>query len=254
MTDIAVYVKSSALGNTGIHWRNASDRNHQPEETPELLQKPVVPRKIGGKAAVNYLFTNQKEPSLLLMRYDEKLLLQVAGFDSPERSEKMGSRVFNSLAWVVKDDDKGELFIRKIAAQILEDIWISKNLKLREIVDQAVTFDGIEAFKVDIDKIHQFIQGEAGNIDSAPEDIEYKIYPIKCTEYQSQSLKKLKKEIQNHNLPKSWKSWSEQKEEGVIVIVTNWLPDSGILHKAGVWRGIADDVKEPEKKITQIHL
>ncbi len=246
---ITVYVKSSSLGeDPGIYWQNAS-KEDQSQETPELLKQRIIPKKTAdGQATVNSLIIEQKdEPTLILMRDEKKLLLQVTGFKSPERTDKMGRVVFQSLAWVVDNNDEGEARIRYIAAKVLDDIWISKNLKLQKIVDQAVTFDGKKAFKVNLDKINQFTQEKASQRGSTSTQ-----YCIQ--QYSNNGIKKLRDELQKQKLPEQWKGWHEVQDhidikEGVLVIVTNWLPDPGILHKAGVWRGLAGHVEEPEKKI-----
>ena len=245
MQKITVYVKSCAL-QKGIHWRNAS-KIRQPVETPELLQKRIISNKEGRKSAVNSQI-KEDEKSLILMRDKQKILLEVTGFKSSERKDEDGRAVYNLLAWVVDDNNEGEAHIRYIAARILDDVWLSESSKLQKIVDQAVTFDGKEVFKVNLDEINQFTQGQAGQRDF---DVNYRIQ-----KYSNDGIEKLRDELQNHQLPEQWNSWHEEqgcdvkiRDEGVLVIVTNWLPDPGILHKAGVWRGLAGYVEEPEKKI-----
>ncbi|MDJ0518238.1 MAG: hypothetical protein QNJ74_18975 [Trichodesmium sp. MO_231.B1] len=242
MTDITVYVKSRAFGKEGYYWQNATNGK---QETPEFLEQPIIPKKTGDYAAVNSLIIENK-PSLILMRHSDRLCLQVTGFRSTEL-DFQNRDIFTSIAWVIKDDEAGEARIRYIAAKLLEDVWLSEKPELQEIVNQAVIFDGKEAFKVDIEKINQFAQGEAGQEDYNRE------YQIET--WSSESIANFQKELQKHKFPKSWKSWHEIEgydykwnKEGVLVIVTNWLPDSGILHRAGVWRGLANDVTPPPLK------
>ncbi|NEO57324.1 MAG: hypothetical protein F6K54_32175 [Okeania sp. SIO3B5] len=241
MTDITVYVKSRAFGKEGFYWQNATNGK---QETPEFLEQPIIPKKTGDYAAVNFLIIEDK-PSLILMRHSDRLCLQVTGFQSTE-SDFQGREFSTSIAWVVKDDEEGEAHIRYIAAKLLDDVWLSKKLELQEIVNQAVRFDGKEAFKVDLEKINQFAQGEVDQEEVRQED-----YQIE--NQSSESIANLKEALERYKLPKPWKSWHEtkgcdDKNKGVLVIVTNWLPDSGILHRAGVWRGFADNVTPPPLK------
>lgn len=247
MTDITVYVKSRAFGKEGYYWQNATNGK---KETPEFLKEPIIRKKTGDRAAVNFLIIEDK-PSLILMRHSDQLCLQVTGFQST-KSDFQNRKFSTSIAWVLKDDEEGEARIRYIAAKLLGDVWLSEKPELQEIVNQAVTFDGKEAFKVDVEKINQFTQG-LGQEEASPKD--YDRYQIK--KWSEQPIKDWKEKLERHKIPKSLKIWHETKgcdekldKQGILVIVTHWLPEPGILHEAGVWRGLANHVEKPEKKNT----
>ncbi|MFB2935287.1 hypothetical protein ACE1B6_08405 [Aerosakkonemataceae cyanobacterium BLCC-F154] len=241
MKNLEIYVKSSALGKTGIHWRNVS--KPEQEEIPSLLLQRIIPKKTGGKGTVNYL-VYEAQPSIMLMRYDSQILLEITGIESPERSEKMGRKVLNSVV-LVGDDDQGEneKLLRMLAANALRNI-LGKDLLLSEIVARAIEFDGLEGFKVSLNEFEEFVEnlGAAGS-NQPDEKAEYKI------ENKSDDLiEKLADELQNNCLPQKWQSWDgTSMENGVLVVVTEHLEEGGILHKAGVWRGLASNVKEPER-------
>ena len=42
MNNIETYVKTSALGKTGIHWRKIETQEHQPIEKPSLIQRQLI--------------------------------------------------------------------------------------------------------------------------------------------------------------------------------------------------------------------
>ncbi|WP_144051073.1 hypothetical protein [Calothrix sp. PCC 6303] len=116
------------------------------------------------------------------------------------------------------------------------------------MIGESIDFFELEEFRVDLDKINQFIHEikslnylEYNHVESHQE---YQV-GIKSTE----KLEKLAEEIRNNPLPKDWTSWDEStKTDGVLVVVTDNLEKRTILHESGVWRGFASNVKEPEKK------
>lgn len=138
---IEVYIKSSALGESGIHWRKVSEPQ-QYEEIPDILRKRVIPKKTGGLGTVNYL-VNETKLTCVLVRYDEKLLLEVTGIESLERSNRLGRRVLNSVVWVVDENDDSEKILRELAARALMSFW-GRYPEFIKTISSAVEFDGLE--------------------------------------------------------------------------------------------------------------
>jgi hypothetical protein len=243
MKDLEIYVKSSALGKTGLHWRKVT-HTKQESEIPSLLMKKIIPKKTGGTATPNYLIYEQK-PSIMLMRYDGKLLLEVTGIESPQRSQQLGRKVLNCVVWVADDDqEEKEKTIRMIAASALRNI-IGEDLSLREVVAKAVEFEGLEGFKVSVNDLEDFVN-ELGKGENKINDERYVETNFKIETNLDCFIKKLADELQNNQLPQEWQCWDkETKKEGVLVVVTEHLEEGSILHKAGVWRGLASNVKEP---------
>ncbi|MEH2363746.1 hypothetical protein [Nostoc sp.] len=121
MNNFEIYVKTSALGQTGIHWRSIKSEEHQPVEVPDLIKRQVIGEENGQRAIVNDLI-NEVKPSLLILRDKEKLLLEITGIESPQRSIRLGRKVFNSMVWIADDIEENEVVLRKIACSAIQNI------------------------------------------------------------------------------------------------------------------------------------
>ncbi|AFZ03418.1 hypothetical protein [Calothrix sp. PCC 6303] len=109
MNNFEIYVKTSALGKTGIHWRKIESKEYQPIEKPSLIQRQVIKGNNNQVAIVNDLIDEVK-PSLLLFRDQKtnKLLLEVTGIESHQRSEKLGRKVLNTIVWITDNLPENE--------------------------------------------------------------------------------------------------------------------------------------------------
>lgn len=81
-SQVVIYVRSSPLGDVGIHWRNISKSGH-PIEEPDILKQRVIKRDDGKQVTINSLI-NETKPSLILAKYDGKIILEVTGLDASE--------------------------------------------------------------------------------------------------------------------------------------------------------------------------
>jgi hypothetical protein len=251
MSNFEIYVKTSALGKTGIHWRRIESEENQPIEKPNLIQRQVIKGDNGQITIVNDLIDEVK-PSLLIFRDkdEKKLLLEVTGVESPQRSEKLGRRVLNSIALIAEDSKENEEVFRRIAYSAIQNI-LDKDSTFFQMIQESITFFELEKFRANLDKINEFIQYlkpahylEYNEIQSGA--------TYKIEDKSTDNLEKLAEEILNHPLPESWTSWDGSiKTDGVIVVVTENLEQRTILHKAGVWRGFASRVEEPVREIAQ---
>ncbi|MBW4478361.1 MAG: hypothetical protein KME54_16245 [Tolypothrix brevis GSE-NOS-MK-07-07A] len=249
MSNFEIYVKTSALGQTGIHWRHIESEERQPVEVPSLIKRQVIEEKNGQIAIVNDLI-NEVKPSLLIFRNkdNEKLLLEITGIESPQRSIRLGRKVFNSMVWIADDTEENEVVLRKIAYSAIQNI-LQKDFSFSGMIEKSVEFYGLEEFRVNLKEVNEYI-GHLEPVDIL--DIEsYQEYQIEHKS--SESLEKLAEELRNYPLPKQWVNWDgEIKNDGVLIVVTENLEKRTILHEAGVWRGFATNVEEPVKVVDEL--
>ncbi|WP_414620362.1 hypothetical protein [Calothrix sp. CCY 0018] len=251
MNNVKIYVKTSALGKRGIHWRKIETQEHQPIEKPGLIQRQLIKDDNNQITIVNDLIDEVK-PSLLFFRdkEDNKLLLEVTGIESPQRSEKLGRRVLNSIVWIADDLEENEALLRKIAYSAIQS-FLNKDLTFSKMIEESIDFFELEEFQVDLDVINRFIQSiEQDNyqqIDTIESKQSYQI-----GRKSDEVLEELAEEIVNKPLPENWIAWDgSTKTDGVLVVVTENLERRTILHNVGVWRGFASNVQEPIKEIVQ---
>jgi len=153
MKGLEIYVKSSALGNTGIHWRNISKAG-QPREEPEILGRKITPKEHGGMGTIEYL-VNDTKPSFLIVLYENKIFLEVTGIEaSQERSKRLGREVFDIIAWVADRNNDSEHMIRLLAVRTLLSLW-KRDLEFLKTISSAVEFNGLDAFQVEVEKINK---------------------------------------------------------------------------------------------------
>jgi hypothetical protein len=246
MNNFEIYVKTSALGKTGIHWRKIESQEHQPIAKPSLIQYQVIKGENNQVAIVNDLIDEVK-PSLLIFRDQERnqLLLEVTGIESPQRSEKLGRKVLNAIVWIADDSEENEKILRKIGYSAIQNI-LGQDLAFSRMIEESINFFELEEFRVDLDRIQQFIEKlefiDYPKLDSVEVENKSKI-EFKSTD----NLDNLATEILNNPFPKHWTSWDEDtKTDGVLVVVTENLEKRNILHKAGVWRGFASNLEKPQ--------
>ncbi|MEH2461379.1 hypothetical protein [Nostoc sp.] len=251
MNNFEIYVKTSALGQTGIHWRSIESEERQPVEVPSLIKLQVIGEENGQIAIVNDLIDEVK-PSLLLLRDNKKkkLLLEITGIESPQRSIRMGRKVFNSMVWIADDIEENEVVLRKIAYSAMQNI-LEKDFSLKEMIEKSVEFYGLEEFRVNLKEVNEYIEHiELVDSHQFSELESYQQYQIESKS--SERLEKLAEEFRNYPLPKEWVNWDgETKNDGVLIVVTENLEKRTILHKAGVWRGFATNVEEPAKVVVE---
>ncbi len=247
MSNFKIYVKTSALGKTGIHWRSIESEKRQPVEVPSLIKHQVIGEENGQIVIVNDLIDEVK-PSLLVLRDNEKLLLEITGIESPQRSIRLGRKVFNSIVWIADDIEENEVVLRKIAHSAIQNI-LQKDLSFSQMIEKSVEFSGLEEFRVNLREVDEYIeQIEPVSSHNFSEIPSYKV------EYKSsENLEKLAEELQNYCLPKQWLNWDgTTKNDGVLIVVTENLEKRTILHKAGVWRGFATNVEEPVREVVEL--
>ncbi|BBD55498.1 hypothetical protein NIES204_28060 [Planktothrix agardhii NIES-204] len=185
MKELEVYVRSYALGNTGIHWRKI-ENIQSISESPNMLKERLVKKKTGDSGTIGYLI-NYQNPSLVLMRYSQQLLFMVGGIESVKKqTNKFGStietEVYNAVVWVVNPDEsetfspENELRLRHLAARALLS-FVGKDPEFINTINEAINFKGLEEFEVNLNKINQLTENSAdklkqllSNLDEAEAD------------------------------------------------------------------------------------
>ncbi|WP_026788878.1 hypothetical protein [Planktothrix rubescens] len=159
MKNLEFYVKSSALGKTGIHWRKI-ESSQSAFGYPDMLEKRLVKKNKGGLGTIEYKINYQKL-FFVLMRHSQQLLFLVGGIEAPEeRSNQLGSTIFNAVAWVVNPDESNsisptnKLMLRHLAARTLLS-FAGKDPEFINTINEAINFNGLEEFSVDFNIIHQ---------------------------------------------------------------------------------------------------
>jgi hypothetical protein len=153
MSEIQIYVKTSALGGDGIHWRNAS-KPDQPREIPPIInpdekESYIVPstRNPTGSSTVEPLVLDEK-PSIMIVSHLGQLFLEVTGIEATsERSNKLGRKIFDVIAWLANNNEDNSKVFRKIAAKALLG-FSSNDETFADAIKNSVTFKGKDAFVV----------------------------------------------------------------------------------------------------------
>jgi hypothetical protein len=163
MKELEVYVRSYALGKTGIHWRKI-ENSESTSESPNMLREKLVEKETGDFGTIGYLI-NYQNLSLVLMRYSQQLLFMVAGIESVKKqTNKFGStmetKIYNAVAWVGNDDksnsipSENELTLRHLAARSLLS-FVGKDPEFINTINEAINFKGLEEFAVERKEIDQ---------------------------------------------------------------------------------------------------
>ncbi|MGQ4650259.1 hypothetical protein [Lyngbya aestuarii] len=166
-------------------------------------------------------------PSLVLARYDGKLLLLVTSLQAIERKDFRDRSVRNSVAWVVQDSEENEQVLRMIAIRALRD-WES----LRKDIDETVQFGSEHGFQVFSEKIELLAIKQQELLTS------------RNLEYGGESFYKISKnsEERQKELANLLEEYFLPNEEGILVVVTKNKAEESLI-KARVWRGLSSLVK-----------
>ena len=220
MKELEVYVRSYALGKTGIHWRKV-ENTQSILGSPDILEKRLVEKQKGGSGTIEYLI-NYQNLSLVLMRYSEQLLFMVSGIEFVNKqTNKFGStietEVYNAVAWVVDPDEsnsispKNELKLRHLAARsLLSFVGKDKDPEFINTINEAINFKGLEEFEVNLNKINQLTENSAdklkqllSNLDKAEGDQQIWVWDEKVEKtIKEQEIISLADKIINTELPK----------------------------------------------------
>lgn len=173
MKELEVYVRSSALGKTGIHWRKV-ESSQSVLGYPDMLEKRLVKKNNGDLGTIEYKINYQKL-FFVLMRHSQQLLFLVGGIEAlEERSNQLGSTIYNAVAWVANLDEsnsipsENELTLRHLAARaLLSFVGKDKDPEFINTINEAINFKGLEEFYVEREKIDQLTKNLEDKLDNA---------------------------------------------------------------------------------------
>jgi hypothetical protein len=216
--------------------------DEQPIKTPTLIQEKILANENNGYPIIVNDLLDEVKPSLLIYRRNRKILLEVAGIKSPERSSRMGRKVLNLIVWVADNNDENEKIIRKIAYSAIQNI-LGVDLDFSRMIQESINFYEREEFRCDRTKVNDYmnkLDKKLNDFDSA-ENSNKQLIGIKSNDY----LTQLAEDIKKYAFPRQWEaSNGKSKEDGVLVVVTEQLDQKDIFYLAGVWRGFASNVEE----------
>lgn len=214
MKNLEFYVRSSPLGKADFHWRKV-ENGESILGYPDILEQRIIPRETGGLGTIEYRINYQKL-SFVLMRHSQQLLFLVAGIEAlEERSNQLGSTIYNAVAWVSSPDESNsipqdeELTLRRLSARaLLSFVGKDKDPEFINTINEAINFKGLEEFKVDLDKIKQLTKNSAGklnellsNLDKAESDQQIWYKQVEKTSNE-QEIISLAEKIINTEFPK----------------------------------------------------
>jgi hypothetical protein len=119
------------------------------------------------------------------------LLFLVAGIEAlEERSNQLGSTIYNAVAWVSSPDEsnsispKNELTLRHLAARsLLSFVDKDKDPEFLNTINEAINFKGLEEFSVDFDKIDQLTNTSADKLKELLPNLEQAQGDLQIWEY-----------------------------------------------------------------------
>lgn len=252
MSDIQVeiYVRSSPLGEVGIHWRNIS-KLEQPNEEPVVLKERVIVRNDGKQVTINSLI-NDTKPSLILAQYKNKVLLELTGLDAAEvRSKSMGRKISEIVLWIGDVSPKVECQLRKLAACALLSFW-QKESNLLTTIRDSIDFDGLNSFKVDIQQIEQLYTDADTHLDLLLSEVSSRV--IDTSKSVWLTPKTIDIESQLYDLINQISQTPLPDTEQPVVVVAEFKKEGGhrrIVYRGNVWN--APETKA-QKKTTEPSL
>lgn len=158
--NIDMYVQSCGISqNQDYHWRKIISQDNQPREIPLLLRAATrIENGIQIRLTDKY---DSQEPTVVLAQVNNELLLLITAIAAIERTKIYGYQVRNSVALTSPYSDENKQLLRKIVAQVKQN-WE----ELRNAIDEAVQSDSDAGFRVNPERIKQYI----GNVQNQVSD------------------------------------------------------------------------------------
>ncbi|MBD2203367.1 hypothetical protein H6G33_04755 [Calothrix sp. FACHB-1219] len=242
---VEIYVRSSPLGEVGIHWRNIS-KPQQPNEEPFVLKERVIARDDDKQVTINALI-NDTKPSLILARYQNKVLLEITGLDAAEtRSKKMGRRISEIVLWVGDETPEVEIQLKKLAACALLSFW-HKDATFLTTIRSAIDFDGLNSFKVNAQQIEQLYNDAGTNLNRLLSEVTPNI--INTSESIWLTPKTIDIDSQLYELVTQISQTSLPDTQQPVVVVAEFKQESDrprIIYKGNVWKEKKTPVPPPD--------
>lgn len=210
-----IYIKSSGYYQKQEYvWR---------EEEPSILRKQGIITLVDN----DYF-------SVVIGRYDSKLLLYVTGLES-KREDYRTRQIRNSVVWE-SDDDKDEEDLRKVAALALQG-------KLKDKIEAAIKEEKNTpyGFTIQFDKVtpKALLRDECEDTKANKEIIGSELDESKNYIAHDNETRRLQlaNELRQRSLP--------SRRQGTLVVVTTSTTEEQ-LRKQEVWRGLSSLVKEED--------
>lgn len=205
-------------------------------EIPPILKRNLEIES-GSYTTIPDLIDSQK-PSIVLVESDNELLLLVTGLTArEERTDFVGRRVRNSIAWTctyssnsqnLESRSSYEKLMRGLAACALRE-------ELADQVDKAISIGGEHGFEVSYEAISQLensLHVEALELD---EDACINRISKNSLEHKQE----LAQELERYSLP------LEKCKNRILVLVTT-IKSQDALERVCVWRGLSNRVESDE--------
>lgn len=218
---MAIYVQSRGISqDCDYRWLKLREHSSVPE-IPPVLKRPI-PVTGNQQVRVSDLIDSQM-PSIVLARSDGELLLLVTGLVArAERTDFMGRRIRNSIAWVYPDNDDNERMIRSLAVRALVG-------DLETAIDQVINISGEYGFEVTLTQVKQLAQPE--QVASLAAET-----PMRIGGSSAEFKQALALELEQHCL-------TTIDQHRLLVVVTGIKSKEALL-QARVWRGLSSRVTE----------
>jgi hypothetical protein len=170
--NIDMYVQSFGISQAqDYHWRKIISQDNQPREIPRILRVATRPEKdIQIRLTDKY---DSQEPTVVLAQDGKELLLLVTALAALERTKIHGYQVRNSVALTTPYSYENEQLLRKIVVQVKQN-WE----ELRNAIDEAVQADSDAGFRVNPERIKQYIgnvQNQVSDSKVSPQNPEIKV-------------------------------------------------------------------------------
>lgn len=225
MSNLATYILSCGISpEHGYTWLLVDEEG----------SKEVMPNFLGPAFRVSEYIDSQK-PSIILAHSNGEYLLLVTALDtSPERTDFMGRRIRNSIAWIAKAplSDETDRLIRALAIKAL-------SRELDELIHKAVENapqNSQTGFSVHASTLNEILESSKKNVDieltDDPRSFKYaydndKNRRIIISELRDTSLQSIKK----------------LSGTDVLLLVTTIKSSQG-FENIDVWRGLSSRVPE----------
>ncbi len=188
----------------------------------EYCWQPEVPPHLTRISSL----IQSESPSVILARFDKKLILLATGLDSPGKKDFRNRSIRHSIAWVLDENYKNEEQIRAIAVQALKGLLASQ-------VDSCIDFDDENGFKAKTSDIEEISRSLLRNKGIGTSPLPSPDLPPKIGK-NSQGLRDdIAEKLQQYSLPKGCE----------FIVIATGVKSEDSLEKARAWRSLSNLVK-----------
>lgn len=221
-----IYVQSRGIAQENDYrWLRIKPDSTCRLEIPSILKKNI-PINASFSTTIPDLIDSQK-PSIVLVESDHEFLLLVTGLPTRgERTDFVGRKVRNSVAWIrlyanELERIESEQLMRKLAVCALRE-------ELAEQVDRAITIGGEHGFEVSWEALSRLTE----SLDIRALEPEEK---AKASSNTPQHRIELALELEQYSLP-------QVNKHRILVLVTS-IKSQDALEKVCVWRGLSNRIE-----------